>query len=630
MANQKPNLDYLRFNALSMKDALTKKLAEDPNFTDMIFEDSNLSIIIDIFSQMYQTLLFYVNKGAAESLFTDTNLYENMNRLVEFIGYNPRGYTPAAVGVNILDYAGSDIEKVLPKYSYIAVQNSLNNAPSNLVYYSTTSNNFIYNTTAKPDAENLVVFYEGFWKLYEKTFVANGNPFETIVLENLYSDSERSMFTSLDNIDVFVKRYDSSGNIVWLKFRADPEGLYIRNNNTTYNSSDRVFQSRLNEYKQIELKFGDGINGELLRRGDELYIVYLKSQGPSYNVGAGWLNSAGTLKTGIAGLSNTIFNEIFSIDSTNWLTTSELATISTENSEASSIGIVEETVDEIRESAPKWFRRAGKLTTQSDFHNYILSNFRFDIVDLKVFNNFGYMNKFFGWLYNLERQTGNTYITKELRTKYDFPFADAADSNNVYACIKFKDNVSINKKIIERRILPVKPLTSEMVFLDPLDVKFIPCAFDIRNDATRYDIFDFDSTFENYIEVLVSDETVVSPENVKARVEDVIQTYFSADNQKLGSIVDLNELHSKLMELDGVARIRTVFKDADGILPTTYINGLSFVFWTPRIVEGDDLDISTGTVHLEDFQFPTLITENFANRIKVIVENIYPLPLVEY
>ena len=90
------NNDYLRFSAYSIKDLITRKLSDNSSFTDQIYEGSNLAILIDIFSYMAQCLLYNINNAAAESMFADTQLYENMNRLVKFLNYNPKGCIPAA------------------------------------------------------------------------------------------------------------------------------------------------------------------------------------------------------------------------------------------------------------------------------------------------------------------------------------------------------------------------------------------------------------------------------------------------------------------------------------------------------------------------------------------------------
>ena len=64
--------DFLRFSAYSIKDLITRKLSEDGNFTDQVYEGSNLAILIDIVSYMYQCLIYNLNTAAAESMFADT------------------------------------------------------------------------------------------------------------------------------------------------------------------------------------------------------------------------------------------------------------------------------------------------------------------------------------------------------------------------------------------------------------------------------------------------------------------------------------------------------------------------------------------------------------------------------
>ena len=90
------NTDFLRFNAFAIKDLIIRKLAQDSNYTDQIYPGSNLNILIDIISYMYQTLMFNLNSAAAESMWSDTNIYENINRLSQFLGYNPHGMNPAS------------------------------------------------------------------------------------------------------------------------------------------------------------------------------------------------------------------------------------------------------------------------------------------------------------------------------------------------------------------------------------------------------------------------------------------------------------------------------------------------------------------------------------------------------
>ena len=83
---------YATFDALTLKQLIRDRLNQGGIFTDQNFEGSNLNAIMDVVALSYHYLLFYLNSTSSESMFNETVLYENMNRLVKLIGYNPVGY----------------------------------------------------------------------------------------------------------------------------------------------------------------------------------------------------------------------------------------------------------------------------------------------------------------------------------------------------------------------------------------------------------------------------------------------------------------------------------------------------------------------------------------------------------
>ena len=80
---------YTAFDAKSLKELIQTRLNEGGIYTDQTFEGSNMSSIIDVIAYSYHLLLFYLNQTSAESMFTDTSIYENMNRIVKLIDYKP-------------------------------------------------------------------------------------------------------------------------------------------------------------------------------------------------------------------------------------------------------------------------------------------------------------------------------------------------------------------------------------------------------------------------------------------------------------------------------------------------------------------------------------------------------------
>ena len=112
---------YTAFDATSLKRLMIERLNTPSNavFTDQNFEGSNLNAIIDIVAYSYQTLLFYLNQTSSESVFTESQLYENINRIVKLLNYNPVG--PQSCALPFL--ADTSLLQAgvytIPRYSYL-------------------------------------------------------------------------------------------------------------------------------------------------------------------------------------------------------------------------------------------------------------------------------------------------------------------------------------------------------------------------------------------------------------------------------------------------------------------------------------------------------------------------------
>ena len=87
-----PKNSYATFDALTMKQVIKDRLTLGGVFTDQAYEGSNINAINDIIALSYHYLLFYLNSTSSESMFDQTTLYENMNKLVKIINYSPTGF----------------------------------------------------------------------------------------------------------------------------------------------------------------------------------------------------------------------------------------------------------------------------------------------------------------------------------------------------------------------------------------------------------------------------------------------------------------------------------------------------------------------------------------------------------
>ena len=103
-----PQYGYLAFDALTMKSLLKERLSNAGVFTDHNYEGSNISQIIDIFAYTFHTLIYYMNRTASEGMFTDSKIYENINRIVKSLGYNPIGCQTSIVSYQMTTKSGYD------------------------------------------------------------------------------------------------------------------------------------------------------------------------------------------------------------------------------------------------------------------------------------------------------------------------------------------------------------------------------------------------------------------------------------------------------------------------------------------------------------------------------------------
>ena len=93
---------YTAFDAKSLKELIQTRLNQGEIYTDQNFEGSNMSSIIDVIAYSYHLLLFYLNQTSAEAMFTDTSIYENMNRIVKLVDYKPKGYQTSLLSSQLI------------------------------------------------------------------------------------------------------------------------------------------------------------------------------------------------------------------------------------------------------------------------------------------------------------------------------------------------------------------------------------------------------------------------------------------------------------------------------------------------------------------------------------------------
>ena len=675
MANS--NIDFLRFSAYSMKELITRKLSEDSRFTDQVYEGSNLAILIDIVSYMYQCLAYQLNSAAAESMFADTQLYDNMIRLVQFIGYNPRGCVPAQFTGRIQTTSDVNREEFarklrVPMFAYFDTQKV--GSSGKTICFSVDGEAKAFES----DTVNLgidVPFYNGRWRVYPTVFTASGLENEMFVLDGLRSDSDGGKYVSGEFVRAVVETQSAAGSEYELDWHNDSNGIFTMSNREYYdiesedNISTNLYDPRskvytvcLNENKAYELKFGDGITGRRLKLGDRVYVFYLESDGKDGEMDLAEIDFSQVklrhdrdqMEAVIpAALSEKMFGpkgDDSGSDKFVELAGEGKIRVSTTQNVTTSFKR-EEDVGDIRNNAPGWFKTGNRLITARDTEYYVKAYGDTlglaGVVDVKCMNNMQYVATLYKWLYEngikskdhpdrkaeaaLGVDPGKYYLDNVTFNRANFKYVDPADANNTYLWIKTQSAMQDaqvaseqSQQFINNKLYHLKTITTEYQIVKPVLVKFAVCANpDVEDIKARYfneTDTDFDQKCESRIEVTLDDNIIYVSSNIQKLVYDEIVRAFDVNAQRLGGIVKFQEITDRIYAINGVQRVRTVYINGDHYRA---YDGVSFASWSDESVLHFHEDLQVGNVmrHVEEFQFPVLEGEGLLmQRIKVITK----------
>jgi hypothetical protein len=568
-------------------------------FVDQNYEGSNLSAILEILAYYTHVLMFYLNQTSSEVMFSQTAIYENMNRIVKLIDYKPTGKQTSLVPITC--QASPSLTPgsyTIRKYSYFLVDN---------IQYT-----FIYDypfekvTSDYEDItplNNNVVLYQGIVEEYP-IYKSEGLNYETlpIVVDNLVSSND-TRFISHGSISVYVKEKATN---YWYEY-SEVESLFLTS------STDRVYDLRLNENGHYEVKFGNGIFGKKLSLDDEVAVFYILSNGSSGQISKNAINGNKLLVYNSSRF-NEIYSDVVTTDLTFTITNKNNNFLTFTNSSNSTIIQDAETVDQIRENSPIFLSSQLRLVTETDYEKYLKKSIPNVLNDVKVVDNNLFISEYIRYFYDIcvDPNKVNRVILNQVN------FADSCDFNNVNVfCVpgfsitqdeQYPEFLSDSfKTLIKDLTKDKKIISNEVVPRDPIYV-----ALDIGySDGAVYK--DLHKTTKLVITRQSNNKT--SRDKIKKQVYLTITDFLNPKNVKLGFNLDMNGLASKILSIDGVNNIRTV-NNSDG----SYIHGLSFVMWNPMF-EGVDERLVTQTLSLPFFKFPYLYRPNdIINRIEVIDE----------
>lgn len=597
---------YVAFDALSLKSLITTRLNTNNIFTDQNFEGSNISSIIDIVAYAYHVLLFYLNRTGAESTFTTAELYENINKIVKLISYNPIGNQTA-----ILSFLATAKPSLLPgtytipRYSYFTINGSNYSFNNDVTFSKNTST-----TEALVNLQENNLLYQGSYNEYP-TYEATGEPFELLTL-TLVDNAGNNLLIDHFNIDVYV-RDNSVNNPVWEKW-TPTQSLFLERSNT------KSYEIRLNENDRYEIKFGNNVTGKKLNDGDEVAVYYLRTDGTAGEVGSGLLNN-----NKLFFFNTPRFSQIQS-DTTpenlTLITAPQASYVEFSNIDGSTAYVPRETVASIKNNATNTFRSQYRLITANDFTNYVSKNYSNIISSTVAVNNWDYISGHLKYYFDL----GVSKPNLESRVLFNqVKFADSCNFNNVYlyAVPKLEKLTSLTtranylntaqKQLILNDLQNVKLTTAEVIINDPV---YVGVDLGVRFPGEIISPSIADNTFLQITRDITAKR---NPEALKQQISEIFKNYFSTLKDNLGLTLSLTEITNDILSLEGVNDINTVRTEGNNTLT---IPGISLVIYNPIYPESDAI-ITTQDIKLPYFKFPYLNNPlDFSNKISIVTPSI--------
>jgi hypothetical protein len=578
---------YVSFDAVSLRDLIIERLNNGKVFTDQNYQGSNLSSFIDIISFTFSTLLYYLNKTSSESMFSEAQIYENMNRIVKVLNYNPVGRlgqcVPFKVTVTSTLPAGN---YTIPRYSFLSV-----GGDNYSINQDITFTKFTDGDETIDNISNTYLAYQGLYQEYP-IYTASGIDNEIVFL-GLADDVLIDHF----NIDVYVKKHNTDKWIKWEK----TSDLFL------YKANDNVYEIRFNENKRYEIKFGDNINGQKLEQDDTVLIYYLKIDNNTVGIGPNGLLNSQVLSFNSINYLNSI-KDTSSIYE-NFLTRDQLRSVRLNNDYPSTVFSDEENVDSIKKNAPKTFRSQYRLVTTSDYESFLNKNYNGFLSDLKVVNNENYLKNYIKYLFDIgltKPQNDNRILFNQIK------FATSCNFNNLYVYMVPKNELQQyltppQKEIIINGLLENKTLTSHIVPMDPVYM-YIDFYLNAPNEKITPDKNNLTK-----IKITKSLNSKRSDSSIISDIQLIFNKYFARSVNKIGQLIDIYQISTDILNIDSVDRIQTYRTDLD-----LSIEGLSFIFWNSLYPEAD-AQVTSQNIQLENFKYPVFNNiGNLFSKIEVI------------
>ena len=251
---------FTNLNFEDIKASIKDYLRENSNFSDMDFEGSNLSVIINLLAYNSYTTAYNTNMVVNETFIDSATLRENVVSLARNIGYVPRSRRAAKT---LVDYT---ITGINTSSTSVVFQPGLiaNGSISNVNYLFSIPEK-VTGTAKDGTASGTIEIFQG--QYLENTYVINDSlPNQRFIIPNNGVDTS--------TIRVGVRENNSSSTSTEYKLVDNIIGV-------TSTSNIYLIQETTDE--KYEILFGDGVFGSKLDNGNAVDVSYIKTEGKNGN-----------------------------------------------------------------------------------------------------------------------------------------------------------------------------------------------------------------------------------------------------------------------------------------------------------------------------------------------------------
>ena len=577
-----PKQGYAAFDAASLKTLITERLNSNSVFTDQNYEGSNLNAFIDVVSYAYHVLLFYLNTTSNESLFSESQIYENINRIVKSLDYKPIGTQTPVLSINAV--ASEQLllgTYTIPRYSYIDVRGYRYSFNHDITFVKTEAEEQdIVDITGK------TLLYQGNYKEYPE-YTATGEPNEILTIvpgEDVNIDHF--------NIDVYVLEGGIGGS--YNKYDVTTSLFFER-------PTSRKVEIRLNENKRYEIKFGNDVNGKQLVSGDLVYIYYLVTDGTAGEIEANTAARKSVVLYKSTNLDNLKESVNIKGDGVVYIDQIEADRVLVSNTEPTTKYYQGETVEDIRANAPDTFSSQYRLVSITDYENYIRKNYSNFVSDVKGIDNNTYLDTHIKYYYDL----GLKNPTIESRVLLNqVQFSTSCNFNNLYLyCVPRLEKTTsetqrsnylttAQKEVIINQMTKTKTVTCDPIVMDPVYV-----AADIGYRSSS-ETLTTQIPGKTSLMLVQEDSSRANSNDIIQKVMSIFKSYFNTLNATIGMTIDITAITNAILSIQGVTTFYTYRPD----LSDVYIEGLSMMVWNP--VYDTDIIQTTQNYKLPVFKFP--------------------------